>query len=181
MTTRSLSDGWRTPASDSLTTVARDFGSLVALLVVAGTILMTGSVRALALATPFLLVAIPTPSPVAFAAGQLAILPTISLEDTVAVAITQLALLVVLVEPARMHESVYAVAATLAAYGGLVGLLIGTLPYGGFIAGGLLCLAVACGMYLAHRVTLVRLGLVTDDEETDGNRSTDQSTTEPKE
>ena len=171
MTTPSLRDGWQTPGGDSPTVVSRDFGSLVALLVVAGTVLMTGSVRGLALAAPFLLVAIPTPSPVAFAAGQLAILPTLTLEDTLTASVAQLVLLVVLVEPARTRGAAYAVGATLVAYVGLVGLFIVTLPYGGFIAGGLLCLAVACGTYLARRVTLVRLGLVSDDEEPGGEET----------
>lgn len=186
MTTPSLSDGWQRPSAASLSTVARDGSSLAALLVIAGTVLVTGSVRALAFAVPFLLAAIPTPSPVAFAAGQLAVLPTVSVEDAAVAAIAQLALLAVLVEPARRSGTAYAVGATLVAYLGLAGLFVAALPYGNFVSGGLLCLAVACGVYLARRVTLVRLDLVNDDErpageETVGDRPNDRSVTEPKE
>jgi hypothetical protein len=144
--------------------VARDTGSLAALVVVAGTILATGSVRASALALPFLLATIPTPSTLSFAAGQLAILPTISVEDTVTLAIAQLALLVVLTEPARTRGISHAVGATFVAYVGLVALLAVGFRYSLSVAGGLLCLAVACATYLVHRTTLVRLGLVADEE-----------------
>jgi hypothetical protein len=171
MTASSLGGDWRRPSVGSVSPVARDGSSLVALLVVAGTVLATGSVRAVALAVPFLLVAIPAPSPVAFAAGQLAVLPTVTVEDTVAAAITQVALLAVLVEPARTRGSAYAAGATLVAYLGLVGLVVVSLPSGRLVAGGLLGVAVGCGTYLAHRVTLVRLGLVSEDEETDGGES----------
>lgn len=171
MTTPSLRDGWRAPTTRSLSTVARDLSSLVALLVVAGTVLETGSARTLALAVPFLLVAIPTPSPVAFAAGQLAVLPTISVEDTVAAAVAQVALLAVLVEPARTRGSAYAAGATFVAYVGLVGLVVVSLPSGRLVAGSLLCFAVACGTYLAHRMTLVRLGLVSDGGESGGEET----------
>lgn len=186
MTTPSLGEDWRDLSAGSLSTVARDGSSLVALLVVAGTVLATGSVRAVALAVPFLLAALPTPSPVAFAAGQLAILPTVSVEDAAAAAVAQLALLVVLTEPARAVGSAYAVGATLVAAVGLAGLFAGGLRYGLVVTGGLLCLAVACGTYLARRVTLVRLGLVGDSgesggEATGGDRPDDRPVTEPKE
>lgn len=97
------------------------------------------------------------------------------------VAIVQLALLVVLVEPARTGKNLYAIGATLVAYVGLVTLVVVSLPPGVFVAGGLLCLAAACGTYLARRVTLVRLGLVTDNRESESNHSVDRSSTEPKE
>lgn len=186
MTTSSLGEDWRRTLTGSLSTVARDGSSLVALLVVAGTVLATGSVRAVALAVPFLLAALPTPSPVAFAAGQLAVLPTISVEDAAAAAVAQFALLVVLTEPARAVGSAYALGATLVAAVGLAGLFAVGLQYGLVVTGGLLCLAVACGTYLAHRVTLVRLGLVGDDaasggEATGGTRQDDSSITEAKE
>ncbi|RLM60088.1 hypothetical protein, partial [Halorubrum sp. Atlit-26R] len=158
----------------------------VALLVVAGTGLATGSVRPVALVTPFLLASLPTPSPVAFAAGQLAVLPTVSVEDTAAAVAAQLALLVVLTEPARTVGRAYASGATLGAAVGLAGLFAVGLRYGLVVTGGLLCLAVACGVYIARRVTLVRLGLVGDDpvsegEATGGDRPDDRSVIEPKE
>ncbi|ELZ42642.1 hypothetical protein C463_10620 [Halorubrum californiense DSM 19288] len=186
MTASSLGGDRRRPSAGSLSAVARDAGSLVALLVVAGVVLVTGSVRAMALAAPFLLAALPTPSPVAFAAGQLAILPTVSVEDAAAAAVAQLALLVVLTEPARTVGSAYALGATLLAAVGLTGVVTVSLRYGLVGTGGLLCLAVACGVYLARRVTLVRLGLVGDDaasegEANGGDRPDAQSVTEPKE
>lgn len=160
-----LRDRWQRSGADLPSPVARDTGSLAALVVVAGTILATGSVRASALALPFLLATIPTPSTLSFAAGQLAILPTISVEDSVTLAIAQLALLVVLTEPARTRGISHAVGATFVAYVGLVALLAVGFRYSLSVAGGLLCLAVACATYLVHRTTLVRLGLVADDEE----------------
>ena len=186
MTAPSPVENWRGPTVSSLLTVARDAASLVALLVVAGTVLATGSLRAVALATPFLLAALPMPSPAAFAAGQLAILPTVSVEDVAAAAVAQLALLVVVTEPARAVGNAYAAAATLVAAVGLAGLFAAGLRYGLVVAGGLLCLAVGCGVYLARRVTLVRLGLVGDDAasadgEPSGDHSDDRSVTEPKE
>ena len=186
MTASSLDGDWRRPSTGSLSTVARDGSSLVALGVVAGTVLATGSVRAVALAAPFLMAALPTPSSVAFAAGQLAVLPTISVEDTAAAAVAQLALLVVLTEPARTVGSPYALGATLVAAVGLAGLFAAGLRYGLVATGGLLCLALACGVYLARRVTLVRLGLVNDgpaseDEDPGGDRPDARSATEPKE
>lgn len=187
MTTPSSGGDWRRPSAGSLSTLARDGSSLVALLVVGGTVLATGSVRAAVLAVPFLLATLPTPSPVAFAAGQLAVLPTVSVEDAAVVAVTQLALLVVLTEPARTVGSAYAVGATLVAAVGLAGLFAVGLRYGPVVTGGLLCLAVACGTYLARRVTLVRLGLVGDDavsaggEATGGDRHDDGYVAEPKE
>lgn len=175
----------RPPSLDSLSTVARDASSLVALLVVLGAVLATGSARAAIFAAPLLLAALPAPSPVAFAAGQLAVLPAVSVEDATAVAVTQLALLVVLVEPARTTGTAYAVGATLVAAVGLVGLFAVGLGYGLAVTGGLLCLAVACGTYLARRVTLVRLGVVGDDAGSEhdppGGASPDsQPSTEPK-
>ena len=186
MTAPSPVENWRGPTVSSLLTVARDAASLVALLVVAGTVLATGSLRAVALATPFLLAALPTPSPAAFAAGQLAVLPTVSVEDVAAAAVAQLALLVVLTEPARTVGNAYAVGATLVAAVGLAGLFAVSLPYGLVVTGGLLCLAVASGTYLVRRVTLVRLGLVADEaasgsEEPGSDRPDDRSVTEPKE
>ncbi|TKX87539.1 hypothetical protein EXE43_02655 [Halorubrum sp. SS5] len=186
MTTPSLSGDWRRRSADSPSIVARDSSSLVALLVVAGAVLTTGSVRTAVLAAPFLLAALPTPSSVAFAVGQLAVLPTVSITDAAAVAITQLALLVVLTEPARRRESPYAVGATLVAAVGLAGLVAVGLRYGLAVTGGLLCLAVICGTYLVRRVTLVRLGLVGDGAKSGGTATGDdrrdaQSVTEAKE
>ena len=186
MTDSSLDGDWHRPSAGSMSTVARDGSSLVALLVVAGTVLATGSVRAVVLAAPFLLAALLTPAPVAFAAGQLAVLPTISVADAAAAGVAQLALLAVLTEPARTARSTYALGATLVAAVGLAGLFGVGLRYGLVVTGGLLCLAVACGVYLTHRVTLVRLGLVADDaasdgEETGSDRPDDRSVTEPKE
>jgi hypothetical protein len=186
MTASSLDGDRQRPSIGSLSTVARDGSSLVALLVVTGTVLATGSVRTIALAAPFLLAALPTPAPVAFAAGQLAVLPTVSVEDAAAAAVAQLALLVVLTEPARTVGNAYAVGATLVAAVGLAGLFAVSLPYGLVVTGGLLCLAVASGTYLVRRVTLVRLGLVADDPASargapGGDRPDDRSVTEPKE
>ena len=139
---------------------ARDPVSIGGLLILFGVTAITGTPRELLIAVPLLLVAGMIPAPLAFVAGQLAIFPTITLEDTLLVGVTQLALLCVLTEPARRHQHWAVFIYTLPAYGLLVGVVAIGLREGLVVAGGLLCVAVAGGTYLARRVTLVRLGRV---------------------
>ncbi|MEZ3163917.1 hypothetical protein ABNG03_03350 [Halorubrum sp. RMP-47] len=195
MTRQTVDDRQPRSWDDPLSFVARDLGGLAALVLVAATLLATGSTREALVALPFLLAAVLTPSTVAFAAGQLAVLPVLSVENVVAQAVAQVALLVVLTEPARTRDILYAAGVTLVATVGLVALLAASLRYGLVVTGGLLCLTVACGTYLTRRLTLVRLGLISDDESPDAStrvadrtdtslttdRSADRSLTEAKE
>jgi hypothetical protein len=139
---------------------ARDPVSIGGLLIVFGVITITGTTRDLLIAAPLLLAAGVIPAPIAFVAGQLAVVPTITLEDTLLVGVTQLALLCVLTEPARGQKLWAAFIGTLLAYGLLVGVVAIGFREGLVVAGGLLCGTVAVGTYLARRVTLVRLGRV---------------------
>lgn len=141
----------------------RDPVSLLGLVTVLALILVVGPLPAVGLSALLLLVAAFLPSPLAFVAGQLALLPALSITDPVAVGVSQLALLAVLTEPARSQHVYAAVIATLLAYAVMVGLLVIGLRRGLVVAGGLVCLAVALGTYLVRRVTLVRLGLVADE------------------
>ena len=140
--------------------IARDPLSVAGLLVVFGVVLATGTVRDVVLAGVLLCVALLLPSTLAFAGGQLALSAAVTVEDRIAVGIAQLALLVILTEPARDRSVPLAIGATLAASAGLLGVVAVGLREGLFAAAGLLCLAVALGIYLVHRLTLVRLGLV---------------------
>ncbi|WP_271966554.1 hypothetical protein [Halorubrum ezzemoulense] len=139
---------------------ARDPVSIGALVILLGVIAITGMTRELLIAVPLLLVAGVLPAPIAFATGQLAVFPTISLEATLLVGVTQLALLCVLTEPARRHQRWAVFIGTLPTYGLLVAVVAIGLREGLVVAGGLLCVAVIVGTYLARRVTLVQLGRV---------------------
>ncbi|EMA58398.1 hypothetical protein C469_13185 [Halorubrum lipolyticum DSM 21995] len=138
----------------------RDPVSLLGLVTVLAVVLVVGPLPAVGLSVLLLLVAAFVPSPLAFVAGQLALLPGLTSTDLVAVGVSQLALVAVLTEPARSQNAYAAVAGTLLAYAVLAALLVIGLRRGPLVAGGLVCLAVAFGTYLARRVTLVRLGLV---------------------
>lgn len=151
----------------------RDPVSLLGLVTVLAVVLVVGPLPAVGLSVLLLLIAAFVPSPLAFAAGQLALLPALTSTDLVAVGISQLALIAVLTEPARSQKTYSAIAATLLAYVVLVSLLVIGLRRGLLVAGGLVCLAVAFGTYLARRVTLVRLGLV-DDESPGATRDGDE-------
>jgi hypothetical protein len=153
-----------TPPPALVTTVrshlARDPFSLGGLLVVFGVVATVGTVREILLAAALLCGALLLPSTLAFVVAQLALVPPMTLELSVAFGLTQLALLAVLTEPAREGSAPLAILGTLAAYVGLAGLVAIGLREGLLVAGGLLCLAVALGVYIARRVTLVRLGVV---------------------
>lgn len=139
---------------------ARDLFSIVGLLAVFGVVQATGSLRWTLLAALLLGGAVFLPSTVAFVAGQFALIPAVTMADQVALAVAQIALLIVLTEPARDRSVPAVIGATAVAYAGLLGILAVGLRDGVLVAGGLLCLVVALVVYLTHRVTLVRLGLV---------------------
>lgn len=158
-----LRDRFRVPDSESVSQRMCDWNSVAALLVVAGKILLNGSGRSVLLAIPLLILATLTPATVGFAAGQLALLFSLSVGDTIALVIAQLALLVVLTEPARTHGIPRVIGTTLVAYLVLGGVFASSLSYGLVVTGGLLGLTVAVGTYVIYRVTVVQLGMVTDD------------------
>ncbi|MUW14130.1 hypothetical protein GJ633_05245 [Halorubrum sp. CBA1125] len=147
-------------AADLVSPSARDPLGVVGLLVVLGVTLTTGMVRGAVLAGVLVCVAFLLPSTLAFVVGQLALATTATLADGLAVGLAQLALLAVLTEPARDRSVPLAIAGTFGAYAVLLGVVAVGLRESLAAAGGLLCLAVALGAYLARRATLVRLGLV---------------------
>lgn len=163
------------PAADSplVTLRARDGISLVGLLIVGGVVVATGTPRDLIVAVPLVLAAGVLPSPLAFAAGQLALVPSLTPDTTLAIGVTQLALLVVLTEPARDHAFRPAIVATAGVYAALLGLLFVGFRESLLVAAGMLCLAVAGGTYLARRMTLVRLGRVPTRTTSDNDTATD--------
>lgn len=166
---------------------ARDGLSIVSLIAVFGMVVSMGDLSDAVIVTPLFVAALFVPSVLAFAAGQLALLPTVTVEDTLAVGITQVALLLVLVEPARKGVSRTVIVGTAFTYGVLsVGVVVG-LGWGSLAAGTVLVGTVAIVIYLLHRLVLVRFGLVTStggpnrpvQDGPDGGRSTNQNTTAP--
>lgn len=159
----------------------RDPVSLLGLVAVLAVTLIVGTLPAIGLSVLLILVAVFLPSSLAFVAGQLALLPALTVADPVAVGVSQLALLAVLTEPARTRNAYSAVVGTVLAYVVIVALLLVGLRRGPVVAGGLVCLAVAFGTYLVRRITLVRLGLVGDEPATetrdDDDIETDRSAT----
>jgi hypothetical protein len=151
---------WRSLDGAGIRSRIADPFSVGGLLVVFGVVVTLGTTREAVLAAALLAVAIFLPPTLAFVAGQLALASAVTLADGVAVALAQLALLVVLTEPARGRSVPLALGGTLVAYAALLGVVAVGLREGLLAAAGLLCLAVAVGTYLAHRVTLVRLGQV---------------------
>lgn len=147
------------PAADSplVSVQARDRVSLIGLLVVLSVVAATGTTRDLVVAVPLVVAAGLLPPPLAFVVGQLAVVPSLTLDATLAVGGTQFALLVVLTEPARDRAFRPATVATAGAYAVLLGILAAGLRESLLVAGAVLCLAVIVGTYLARRVTLVRL------------------------
>lgn len=139
---------------------ARDRFGVGGLLVVLGVALATGTTRGAVLAGLLVCGSFFLPATLAFVAGQLALAATATVGDGVAVGLAQLALLVVLTEPARDRSVPLALVGTFLASLVLVGVVAVGLREGLLAAGGLLCLTVALGVYLVRRATLVRLGLV---------------------
>lgn len=154
------------PASGSISAATigshftRDRFGIGGLLVVLSVALATGPTRGAVLAGLLVCSSLFLPSTLAFVAGQLALATTATVGDGVAVGIAQLALLVVLTEPARDQSIPHALVGTLLAYLVLVGVVAVGLREGLLAAGGLLCLTVTLGVYFARRATLVRLELV---------------------
>ena len=140
--------------------VARDPFSVAGLLAVFAVVQSTGADRWTVFAAVLLGGAVFLPSTIAFVAGQFALIPAVTIDDQVAIAVAQIALLIVLTEPARDRSVPVVIGATAVAYAGLLGVIAVGLRDGLLVAGGLLCLSVALGTYLVHRVTLVRLGMV---------------------
>ena len=114
------------------------------------------------------IVVVSSSAPLAFALGQLALIPVVS-EISPAVGVAQLGLVAVLTEPARSSRDMSTLTLTVLGWSALVGLILGTSEQGLLTTGGLLCLAVGVGIYLTYRVTLVRLELVSTDELENGS------------
>ena len=156
----SQTDSWSVSAPTVGSRFARDRFSAGGLLVVFGVAVSTGTTPEVVLAGLLICGSLFLPSTLAFVAGQLALAATVTVADGVSVGLAQFALLVVLTEPARDRSVPLAFVGTLLAYAVLVGVVAVGLREGLLAAGGLLCLTVALGAYLARRATLVRLGLV---------------------
>lgn len=155
--------------SGSVPVGARDPAGLAALIIVAATVVVMGTPRQSLLVLPALLVAGFVPSTAAFAAGQLAVFPILSVGDGLALAVAQLALLVVVTEPARTRAVPFAAGMTLVAAAGLALLVVAGLQSGPFVASGAVCIVVVGGTSLACRLTRVQLGLVTPDAPADAS------------
>ena len=140
--------------------IARDPFSIAGLLVVFGVVEATGSTRWTLLTAGLLGGAVFLPSTIAFVAGQFALISAVTIDDPIAVAVAQIALLIVLTEPARDQSVPAVIGATVVAYAGLLGVIAVGLRDGLLVAGGLLCVVVALATYLTRRVTHVSLGLV---------------------
>ena len=139
----------------------RDWLSIAGLLTVAATTLLLGTLGELVLVMPLLLAALVVSPTLGFAAGQLALIPTVTIEQPLALGVTQLALLVVLTEPARMRGERSVVVGTILATLGLSAVVGVGLRWGLVEASLILICVVAGGVYLFHRVSRVQLGLVT--------------------
>lgn len=151
-----------TSAEELLSGRTRDWSSLVALFGVAGVIVVTGSGPTVLLGLGLLVVAMVTPATVAFVLGQLALLPALEITEPIVLIGTQLALLVVLTEPARSPGRRHALGGTGIAALGLGGLVVVTVPYGLGVTGSLLGLSVGGALYVIHRVTVVRVEMATE-------------------
>ncbi|MFD1570485.1 hypothetical protein [Halorubrum laminariae] len=151
--------------------------SLLAVCVVGA---VAGTVDTLVVTLPLLVVAFVVPAPLAFVAGHLALIPTIGTADTLLFGVVQIALLILLTEPARQHHVTSAMATTGVAYLALGGGIVLWFQRDLWVTGVLLCLIVAGGTYLMRRITLVRLGLV-DPVTTRNADSTATQDTEAKE
>lgn len=139
---------------------SRDLLSGVGLVITLWVALMSGSTESVVSAGLLIGGAFVVPAPLAFVAGQLALLPAVTIEEILPLAIAQSALLLVITEPARQRGIPTVVAGTIIGYGGFVGIVLLGLQQGLMTAGGLLCAVVAGGTYFIRRATLVRLGLV---------------------
>lgn len=139
---------------------ARDWLSVGSLFVVFTLVGRSGTPSDLVLAFALFAIAVVVPAPLAFIVGHLAVLPTITAEDTLLFGLAQIGLLIVLTEPARRDGVVSVMALTGLGYLGLVGVVVAGLQRDLLVAGSLLCIAVVGGVYLMRRITLVRLGLV---------------------
>ncbi|GAB6878829.1 hypothetical protein JCM17823_11030 [Halorubrum gandharaense] len=149
----------------------RDLPSAVALLVFVAVGYTAGGVTGGVAAVAAALVALVAPVTGGFAVGQLALLAMVTIDDVQWVVVTQLALVVLLTEPARERNATRVTVATLVAFGLLAGVIGVGLQRSLVAAAGGVGLAVAAGLYTAHRYERVRLGLV------DGEPNAESTTT----
>lgn len=139
---------------------ARDRFSVLSLAVVCAVGVASGTTQNFLVTLPLFAAALVVPAPLAFVAGHLAVIPTIGLEDSVAFAVVQIGLLILLTEPARQGQVSSAMATSGVAYLALAGGVAVGIQRDLWVVGVLLCIIVASGTYLMRRITLVRLGLV---------------------
>lgn len=139
---------------------ARDWFSVLSLIVVCLLGVASGTTQSVAVTLPLFLAALVVPAPLAFVAGHLAVIPLIGFENPLFFGVAQIGLLILLTEPARRHHISTAMATTGVAYLALAGGVVAGLQRSLWVTGVLLCIVVAGGTYLMRRITLVRLGLV---------------------
>jgi len=146
---------------------ARDPLSLFGLLIVTVTLIVTRPQPlspdvslSLAGAGLLLCVALFVPAVPAYLAGQLALVPLFTGGLSPAFGLAQLALACLLVEPARAHGRWRLTAVTIIIGAGTGAILLAGSSRGVATLGAVLCLGVGVGVYLTHRLTLVRLDLV---------------------
>jgi hypothetical protein len=145
---------------------ARDWTSILGLGVVAVALVGISPSVPLAPLAVLGVAGVVSSAPLAFAVGQLALIPIVS-GISPAIGVIQLALIAVLTEPLRPSRDVATLVVTILGWATLTALVVGRSDQRALITGGLLVLAVGVGVYLTYRVTLVRLDLVTPAEPTD--------------
>ena len=147
---------------------ARDWASIFGLgLVAVALVSLSPSLPVVSLAV-LGIVGMSSSAPLAFALGQLALIPVVS-EISPAVGVAQLGLVAVLTEPVRSSRDTATLTLTVLGWSVLVALILGTSEQGLLTTGGLVCLTVGVGIYLTYRITLVRLELVPTDGLEDGS------------
>lgn len=146
---------------------ARDLVSVLGLLIVTATLvatrpqpLSTDVSLSLVAAGVLICIALVVPAVPAYLAGQLALVPLFTGGLSPAFGLAQLALVSLLVEPARAHGQWRLTALTVVIGVGLGATLMAGSSRGVMMLGAVLCLGVGVGVYLTHRLTLVRLDLV---------------------